>query len=119
MATSTQGSSLTFGGVTFEVVSVSVQSPTLEIVDITPADAALGTKWYAPTGDYTAAGRVSVEVLASFNPIGLQGMRESLQFNTPLGNFSYYVILESIEFTAQVGELFRATLDFSTTDYTA
>ena len=119
MAKSTQGSSVSFGGVTFEVVSVSVQSPTLEIVDITPPGASLGTKWYVPTGDYTAAGRISVEVLASFNPIGLQGTRDSLSFNTPFGNFRYYVILESIEFTARVGELFRATLNFSTTDYTA
>lgn len=118
MATSTQGSSLTFGGVPFEVVSVSVQSPTLEIVDITPPGAALGTKWYAPTGDYTAAGRISVEVLAETNPIGLQGTRESLVFDTPLGTFIYYVILESVEFSAGVGEVFRATLNFSTTDYT-
>lgn len=119
MATSAQGSTFTFAGVKFDVVGVSVQSPAVEIVDITPPNAQLGTKWYAPTGDYTAAGRVSVDVLASFNPIGLQGTRESIAFDTPLGGFEYYAILESVEFSARVGDLFRATLNFSTTDYTA
>lgn len=116
-ALSTQGSTLTFGTVTFTVTSVSVDAPQPEIVNMTdPGDPAQTMKMVY-TGDFTSPGRVSVEAIGAIDPTGLIGRNENMTFGFAGGTIQRRAICDSATVDARVGDIFRLRMTFTPTNY--
>lgn len=114
MARSAQGSTFSYGGIVFNATSVSVESPTPEIVDMTTPSAPLGVKVLVPTGDATSTGKIEVEAIptALVDPALLAGTFGQIEFSSPSGSITRNVICESASVTGQVGDLFRLRMTF-------
>lgn len=119
MARSAQGSTFSYAGIVFNAISVSVEAPTPEIVDMTPPSAPLGVKVLVPTGDATSTGRIEVEAIpaALVDPKILVGTLAPVEFATPAGSITRNVICDSANITGQVGDFFRLRMTFVPTDF--
>ena len=119
MAVSSQGSTFSFLGIVFNVTSLSVESPTPEIVDMTPPSAPLGRKVLFPTGDATSTGRIEVEAIpfGVINPSVLVGVIGEASFSHPTGSITRNVICDSANITGQVGDFLRMRITFVPTDF--
>jgi len=118
-ATLANQSSFTFGGVTYTVTSVSVESPGVEIVNMTSSSDGPGKMMMVKTGDYTSPGRISVEGFGANDPKGLVNLTGDAVFDTPRGVISRYCILDSARTEGKVGDVLRVSFTLTPTDYTA
>jgi len=120
-----QGATFTFapssgGFITAALTRVGVETPTAELVDMTPGGASPGVMIIVPTGD-TRGGSLSVDFLYAQNgvdPQTLVGKTGQATFASPNLTVSRRVILESASIEASVGDLVRGSLTFRLTDYT-
>ena len=123
MGLSAQGATFTFAGsrgsFRGSIVSINVETPVAEVVDMTsPADPA-GYAVLVPTGEWSG-GSISVDFLAT--PLTgdikdiVRGVGQ-LTFSSTNWSVSRRVILESANTGASVGDLVRGTANFRATDY--
>lgn len=123
MATTAQGGTFTFsapGGNLFsEIVSLSVESPKAEVVDMTAIDAPGDQCVIVPTGQ-VSGGSVTVEYFHN------KGMPDPRLIVSKIGDLSFAsdgftvsrkAFLETASTSASVGDLVRGTLTFRLTDY--
>ena len=106
MATLAQQSSLSFGGYTYTVTAISVESATPEIVDMTSVSDSVGTLRMVNTGAFTAPGKISVEGFGPSRPAS--GASGTVDVN--LGgssSFSATAVCESSAAEARVGDVLR------------
>lgn len=108
-----------FNGVSATVVGLTVETPTAEVVDMTPYNAPAGQNVLVPTGHWTG-GAINVDFLytGTVDPQTLVRQTGILQFTSSAYSVSRRVILESASVEARVGEVVRGSLRFLITDYT-
>lgn len=108
-----------FAGISATVVGLSVETPTAEVVDMTPHNAPAGQNVLVPTGHWTG-GSISVDFLytGSVDPQTLVRRSGQLIFRSTAYSVTRQVVLESASVEARVGEVVRGTLRFLMTDYT-
>lgn len=106
MATLAQQSSLSFSGSTYTVTSISVESRTPEIVNMTSVSDPVGTLRMVSTGAFTAPGKISVEGFGGVVPTpGVTGTVSVSLAGT--ASFSGTAICESSAVEARVGDVLR------------
>lgn len=113
MAKVSQGTTVTWNGVTFgEVVSVSVDGVQADTLEITPRNATDKIKWFY-AGDRDN-GTVSVTCRATANvQIAQVGSTAALAIGSPGVSWSFpYAIYQGIGWSASVGELQTFTVTF-------
>lgn len=108
------------GAINATITRLSVETPTAEVVDMTPHDAPAGQIMLVPTGNWVG-GSVSVDYIhaaGGTDPQTLVRQYGSLSFAS--GNFSITrnAILESATTEASVGDIVKGSLKFRVTDYT-
>lgn len=119
---SAQGATFTFSGsgASFvgAVVGISVETPTAEVVDMTPLDEPAKNVILVPTGAWSG-GSVSVDFIAT----GSQDVQDivtqvgTLSFVSPKYSVTRRAIAESATTEARTGELVRGNIRFRVTDY--
>lgn len=120
---SAQGATFTFSGsgASFvgAVVGISVETPTAEVVDMTPIDESAQNVILVPTGSWSG-GSVSVDYLATGSQDIQNIVRKvgNLSFSSPTLNVTRRAIAESASVEARTGELVRGSIRFRVTDYT-
>jgi hypothetical protein len=107
--------SFSFSGFSGQITGISVEDGRPEIVNMTGADAALGSAVMVPTGDFTP-GSITVDFLAG-GSIPSTGAKGQLSFSSSAYSIGRNVVLESVQVDARVGELVRGTMKFVMTDY--
>ena len=121
MAISSLGTTFTFPGFTAHYTSISVEEPQAEVVDMTSASDALGTKRMVPTGDIASPGRIRVDYirrpdttqpLAMVGALGINaGNAVTLTFShASAGSFTTKAILESASNEVANGDMMRGSL---------
>lgn len=108
------------GAISAIVTRLSVETPTAEVVDMTPITATASQVVLVPTGAWTG-GQVAVDYIhaaGGFDPQSLVRQHGSLSFSS--GNYSVTrnAILESATTEASVGDIVKGSLRFRITDYT-
>lgn len=118
-----QGATFTFAGslgsFTGAITSISVETPTAEVVDMTSPSDPSGYAILVPTGEWSGGG-VTVEYIAAAGAGDQQSIVRgigTLSFGSPKYSVSRRAILESIRQDASVGDLVRGTANFRVTDY--
>jgi len=117
---SAQGGTFTFRGFQAAVTGLSVETPTAEVTNMTPAGARVGAIVMVPTGEWSG-GAVSVDYIRKSNtmdPQTLVRQTGSLTFASAGFSVARNVILQSASTEARVGDLVRGSLRFIITDYT-
>jgi hypothetical protein len=120
---SAQGATFTFSGsgASFvgAVVGISVETPTAEVVDMTPIDEPSQNVILVPTGSWSG-GSVSVDYIATGSQDVQTIVRKSgsLSFLSPRLSITRNAIAESATTEARTGELVRGNIRFRVTDYT-
>jgi hypothetical protein len=110
------GATFSFLGVTARVLSVAVEHPKAETVNMTGFSDPTGAIVLVPTGEWSG-GTVSVEFVGRNSFAGLVRQFGQVSFSSGAVGFSFNVILESCSTEIRVGESLRGTLRFITTDY--
>ena len=119
MPTTAQGGTFSFKGVVADIVSLSVETPTAEVVDMTAWDTAAQYTHLVPTGAWSG-GTVSVEYLyrkGGKDPQTVVRQVGPLVFSSAGYSVSRQAILEQATVEASAGDLVRGTLRFRVTDY--
>jgi len=98
------------------VVSIQVETPTAEIVDMTGMFDAANLIVAVPTGAYTG-GSITIDYLADTLPNATLGTVGQIVFSSSALTVSRRGILESATVEARTGELVRGTMKFRLTDY--
>lgn len=114
-----QGATFTFRGVQATVVSLDVQTPTAEVVDMTAYDAPADAVVLVPTGAWSG-GSVSVEYIyrqGGVDPQTVVRQYGPLVFSSAGVKVSRQAILESASTQIRTGDLVKGTLNFRLTDY--
>jgi hypothetical protein len=117
---SAQGGTFTFQGFSAAVTGISVETPTAEVVDMTPMTASASQMVMVPTGAWSG-GTVSVDYIrlaGTADPQTLVSKCAQLSFASPGFSVSRLVVLQSASTEARVGDLVRGSLRFVLTDYT-
>jgi hypothetical protein len=130
---SAQGATFTFnatgvGIFRATVTGISVETPTAEVTDMTPAAAPVTQILMVPTGAWSG-GSVSVDYIRDAgagtgspqnigDPQVLVTKHGNATFASPNLTVSRNVILQSASTEARVGDLVRGSLRFIITDYT-
>lgn len=116
------GATFTFCGVKATVTRVSVETPTAEIVDMTPSSWPTGQPpVLVPTGALTG-GSIDVDFIASpggVNPESIIGKVGTAQFSSPSLAVSQRAVCESASREAAVGDIVRGSMTLRFTGYTA
>jgi hypothetical protein len=111
-----QGATFTFNNVRATVVSVQVEEPTAEVVDMTGMFDNTGHQILVPTGAFSG-GTVTVEFIGQATPATI-GTIGPLSFANSTGvNLTRRCILENASIEARTGDLVRGTMKFRLTDY--
>lgn len=118
-AFTTGGCTFTFASLSWDVTAISVESPTPEVVDMTPISKPTAGLVMVPTGAATSPGSITVDALGFADPNGLAGVRSTATFATPRGTISRTAICTSASVEARTGDLFRVRFTLMPTDYTA
>lgn len=118
-----QGATFVFtgslGSFTGAITSISVETPTAEVVDMTSPSDPSGHAILVPTGEWSGGG-VTVEFIAQPGVDVQQSIVRgigSLTFASSNYSVSRRAILESIRQDASVSDLVRGTATFRVTDY--
>lgn len=116
------GATFTFCGVRAIATRVSVESPTAEIVDMTPTDAAVNSTMLVPTGAWVGGGgTVDVEFLQTptnaVSPLAAIGKVGVASFSGKTFVINNRAICETATVEAAVGDLVRGTMRLRFTDY--
>ena len=107
----------TFNGLSLKVVSLSVETPQAEVVDMTSATDGPSQITLVPTGAWTG-GSITVEYLyEGRNPQLDVRSVGNLVFTSSAYSVSRRAILVSATVDSRVGEVVRGTLRFQLTDY--
>lgn len=120
---SAQGATFTFSGsgASFvgAVVGISVETPTAEIIDMTPIDEPAQNVILVPTGGWSG-GSVSVDYIATESQDVQDIVRKvgDLSFSSPRFNVTRRAVAESASVEARTGEVVRGSIRFRVTDYT-
>ena len=123
MGLSAFGATFTFnsdkGILTANVVSVSIETPEAQAVDMTPPTVAANIQLLVPTGEYKG-GTIQVEYIrksGQADPATLVGGVGTASFTSPGLTTSKRVYLRRASEEARVGDVVRGTLDMAWTDY--
>lgn len=123
MGLSASGATFTFnsdlGILTANVVSVSIETPEAQVVDMTPPSSAANVQLLVPTGEYKG-GTIQVEYIrkaGQADPATLVGGVGTASFTSPGLTKSRLVYLRRASEEARVGDVVRGTLDMAWTDY--
>jgi hypothetical protein len=114
------GGAFTFHGFSAAVTGISVETPTAEIVDMTPMTASANQVVMVPTGA-RSGGTITVDYIrlaATADPQTLVSRCDQLSFSSLGFSVSRWVVLQSASTEARVGDLVRGSLRFVLTDYT-
>jgi hypothetical protein len=114
------GGTFTFQGFSAAVTGISVETPTAEVVDMTPMTASASQMVMVPTGAWSG-GTISVDyirVSQTVDPQTLVSKCDQLTFSSSGFSVSRRVVLQSASTEARVGDLVRGSLRFVLTDYT-
>lgn len=117
---SAHGGTFTFMSFQAAVTGLSVETPTAEIVDMTPAAAGAQYVVMVPTGAWSG-GSVSVDYIrlpGTADPQSLVGACAPLSFSSAGYSVTKRCVLQSASTEARVGDLVRGSLRFVLTDYT-
>lgn len=123
MGLSPFGATFTFssdkGILTANVVSLSIETPEAQVVDMTPPTVAANIQLLVPTGEYKG-GTIQVEYIrkaGQADPSALIGGVGIASFTSPGLTKSRLVYLRRASEEARVGDVVRGTLDMAWTDY--
>lgn len=123
MAATGHGATFTFvsdrGTFSGGVTSVSVETPTAEIADVTGISDAASASVLIPTGSWKG-GSVTVGFIATTATANVQSFVRGygrLTFTSPGFSVTRQVILESGSSEVAVGEVVKGTMKFVMTDY--
>lgn len=123
MAVTGHGATFTFssnlGSASGRVTSISVDTPSAELVDMTSLFASAGSIVIVPTGSWKG-GAVSVEFTESAGTASLTSLVRgygNLTFASPGFTVSRQVVLESASSAVAVGEVVKGSAKFVITDY--
>jgi len=114
------GGTFTFQTFSAAVTGISVETPTAEIVDMTPMASSANQLVMVPTGAWSG-GTISVDYIrlaATADPQTLVSKCDQLSFSSSGFSVSRRVVLQSASTEARVGDLVRGSLRFVLTDYT-
>jgi len=117
---SAHGGTFTFQSFQAAVTGLTVETPTAEVVDMTPADAASNYIVMVPTGAWSG-GSISVDYIrltGTADPQTIVGKCDSLSFTSAGYSVTMRCVLQSASTEARVGDLVRGSLRFVLTDYT-
>lgn len=106
---------------TLEVVSMSVEAPQPEIVDMTGGGDSVKSKVMVRTGAYISPGRVSIDGFGFADPMTLAGFSGQAVFttsNTPAVTITRWVIVDSVSVDAKIGDVYRYRITMTPTDFT-
>jgi hypothetical protein len=107
----------TFAGFSGSVTSISVETPSAEIVNMSSVSNGAGAQVLVPTKD-RVGGSITVGFMSpESDPQGLVGTRSTLRFTSSGYSVSRNVILESASVEVRTGEVIRGSLKFQMTDY--
>lgn len=113
------GGTFTFQGFTAAITGLSVETPTAEVVDMTPSSASASTVVMVPTGAWSG-GSISVDYIrlsSTGDPQGIVKLAGQLTFSSAGYSVSRRCILQSASTEARFGDLVRGSLRFVLTDY--
>lgn len=123
MGLSASGATFTFtsnlGNLTANVVSVSVETPEAQVVEMTTSSDPASSQILVPTGEYKG-GSISVEYVrysGQTDPNNLLGGVGTASFSSPGLTTSKQVYLRRASEEARVGDVVRGTLELAWTDY--
>jgi len=99
----------------FQALSVSVDRPKAEMVDITTIDTPLGHKSYHMTGDMSQVGSLTLAFLREpFTTYGwLTDSYGTLHISSANYSESFNVIMQGVQETTGTGELAKGTVSFT------
>jgi hypothetical protein len=113
------GGTFTFSNFTAAISSISIETPTAEVVDMTSISAAANHVVMVPTGAWSG-GAISVDyirVSQTVDPQTLVSKTARLSFSSAGYSVARQVVLQSASTEARVGDLVRGSLRFVLTDY--
>jgi len=110
------GARFSFGGSNWSISSLSVETPTAEVVDMTGIQDDKRSCVLVPTGVMTG-GSVTVDFYGTVDPQGLVGTRDNLNLFSQNLSIRRNAILEKANLDVRTGEAVRGTLTFRLTDY--
>ena len=111
-----QGTSFTFNSAKYTVTSIRAQAAQPEIVDMTPRAHPLNTgPLLMATGAYSAPASVEVELIGNQSALAMIGTSGMLSITGPMGGISEMAICESVNVSAQVGDIVRGSARFTIT----
>jgi hypothetical protein len=111
-----------FDNQSYEVVSLTVEAPEPEIVDMTSVDDAIKVKRMVRTGDYRSPGRISLDAFSASDPktlVGHSGVAVFSTNDTPSVSITRHVIVDSVSTDAKIGDVYRARITMMPTDHTS
>lgn len=114
-----QGATFTFNGIAATITGLSVETPKVEIADMTGINDAANVTVLVPTGG-RSPGYINVDYIhadGGSDPQTIIGTRGTLTFGSPKYSVSRNAILESATTDVRSGDVVRGTLRFVTTDY--
>ena len=117
---SAHGATFTFQTFSAAITGISVETPTAEVVDMTPRSAASTEAIMVPTGAWSG-GTISVDYIrlaGTADPQSLVSKCDVLSFSSSGYSVSKRVVLQSASTEARAGDLVRGSLRFVLTDYT-
>lgn len=111
------GATFSFLGAMATITGISVEMPTAETTDMTPASSNAAQQVIVPTGAWSG-GTITVDFLnLNVDPQVLVRSVGQLSFGSAGYSVSRRVVCESASVSAQAGELVRGSLRFRMTDY--
>lgn len=110
------GASFIFGRGSWSISSLSVETPTAEVVDMTSVFDDKRSCVLVPTGAITG-GSVTIEFYGTVDPQEFVGMRDRLILYSRNFQITRNAILEKASLDVRTGEAVRGTLTFRLTDY--
>lgn len=116
---SAHGATFSFHSFNAAIVGLSVNTPTAEIVDMTPVGAPASQILMVPTGA-VSGGEVSVDYIRltdTVDPQSLVSKCAALQFSSAGFSLSRRAILQSATTEVRAGDIVKGTLRFVLTDY--
>lgn len=119
MPTTAQGGTFSFKGVVADIVSLSVETPTAEVVDMTAWNHPAQNTLLVPTGSWSG-GAVDVDFLyrkGGTDPQTVVRQVGPLVFSSAGYSVTRQAILEQATVEASAGDIVRGTLRFRMTDY--
>lgn len=115
------GATFTFAGYSATVAGISVETPTVEVADMSGMQTPANHLVLVPTGAIASPGSITVDFISTGGGTAdwqsRVGVRGILSLRAPDHAIVRNVLLESASAEARAGEIVRGSLRFKMTDY--